>query len=279
MADKVELNIDGEPVTGTRSEPLLSLLQARGCDVPTLCHHPSVRPFGACRLCLVEVARKGKTRLTTSCNYPVLEGIDVTTDSERIRKHRKVVLELMMARAPGVLEIEELAERYGADSTRMVEPERTEPCILCGLCVRVCREVVGASVLAFVGRGGTKRVATPYGELPDSCIGCGACAAVCPTGAINVAFRAAERFRAADGADRLCRYALMGLTPGAVCARSYECEGCEVEQSLAHQMGDHPVMLARGELTDEVIDYLDRRKRARADRQGDSTPDEGGLKS
>lgn len=261
---KTEIEVDGRLVEGALGEPLLPLLRREGFSVPSLCHHSAVKPYGACRLCLVEVTdRRGRTKLTTSCNYPVMEGIKVRTQSEEICGHRKRVLELMMARAPGVRFIEKLGEEYGAEPNRLTTPPITEPCILCGLCVRVCSEVVGAGVLAMLGRGAEKHIGTPYGELPDSCIGCGACVSVCPTGAVTVALRALKRFRRAPGRERLCRYALMGLTPTAVCARSYECEGCEVEQRLAHRMKEHPIMAARRPDLEAVKDYLEERSRAR----------------
>lgn len=264
MEKTVTIKVDGKPVEGVKGDFLLPLLRRNGFHLPSLCHHPSVKPYGACRLCLVEVTnKKGRTKLTTSCNYPVRDEIEVKTNTERVRKHQKMVLQLMMAKAPGVPAIEELARKYGVEENPLASPPVTEPCILCGLCVRVCSEVVGAGVLAMMGRGKDKHIGTFFQELPSSCIGCGACAAVCPTGAVDVALQALKRFRKAPGDQRLCRYALMGLTPTAVCARSYQCDGCEVEQRLAHRMKDHPVMTVKRPQMDTVQEYLDERSRAR----------------
>lgn len=263
-AKMIEFQVDDKYIKGVYGEPLLPLLRKEGFDIPSLCHHDSVAPYGACRICLIEVTdKRGRKNLTTSCNFPAMESIRVRTESEEITRHRKIVLELMMARAPQTPVLEELCKKYGVDATRLESPGFTEPCILCGLCVRVCNEVVGAGVLALTGRGAKRRIGTPFGELPHSCIGCGACAAVCPTGAVTTALQAMDCFRGFSGAERLCRYAVMGLLPGAVCAKSYECKSCEVEHRLAHRMGEHPIMLQKRPDLDLVKTYLQERKRAR----------------
>ncbi len=260
----IEIPVDDRFIKGFYGQPLLPLLRKEGFDIPSLCHHDSVAPYGGCRICLVEIIdKKGRKKLTTSCNFPVMESIRVRTESEEITRHRKMVLELMIARAPKTPVLEELCKKYGANQNRLEFPCFTEPCILCGLCVRVCNEVVGAGVLTITGRGAKKRIGTSFGELPDSCIGCGLCANVCPTGAVTTAMKAMESFRCFHGPDRLCRYALMGLTPGAVCAKSYECESCEVEHRIAHQMGEHPMMLKKRPDLDPVKTFLEERKRAR----------------
>ncbi|MBW2263487.1 MAG: 4Fe-4S dicluster domain-containing protein, partial [Deltaproteobacteria bacterium] len=118
-------------------------------------------------------------------NFPVLDGLTVRTDSEKVKKHRKLVIELIMARAPGAPQIREMAKRLGVEDVRH-RPQQDELCILCGLCARVCDEAIGAQALTFIGRGGLKDVGTPYAEASENCIGCGACEAVCPTGAITM---------------------------------------------------------------------------------------------
>jgi formate hydrogenlyase subunit 6/NADH:ubiquinone oxidoreductase subunit I len=109
----------------------------------------------------------------------------VRTESEKILKHRRLVIELILARAPGAPVVRQIAESLGVDTTRHREQEG-ELCILCGLCSRVCDQVIGANVLTFHGRGGTKDMGTPYAESSEKCIGCGACEAVCPTGAVVI---------------------------------------------------------------------------------------------
>jgi NADH dehydrogenase/NADH:ubiquinone oxidoreductase subunit G len=137
----------------------------------------------------VEVNKKGWDddwwKLTTSCNYPVLEGLSVRSESEKILKHRRLVIELILARAPASKRVQAMAEKLGVDGGRLRETS-DELCILCGLCSRVCDEVIGAHALTFFGRGGKKEMGTPYLEASDLCIGCGACEAVCPTGAVQM---------------------------------------------------------------------------------------------
>ncbi len=179
----VEFTVNGESMEGIRGEPLLPLLLDKGYDIPTLCHHEAVSPYGACRLCLVEVKKGRRTKVTTSCNYPVLPGIEVQTESEKISKHRKIVLELLMARVPDSPKLKRLAQKYGVEESRFIN--QCEECIVCGLCERVCREVVGVDALGFHGRGFKKDVSAPFKEPSKTCIGCGACVYVCPVDCIG----------------------------------------------------------------------------------------------
>jgi predicted molibdopterin-dependent oxidoreductase YjgC len=153
---------------------------------------------------------------------------------------RRLVMELHLARCPGIPEIRSTARELGVRSTRLRKLH--DDCILCGLCERVCREVVGACALAFEGRGGQRRITSTYGEVPAECIGCGACSFVCPTGAIRMDHAALERLRALPGSQRPCRHALTGLYPSALCSHSYECETCEVDQRLRETAGTHPAL-------------------------------------
>jgi bidirectional [NiFe] hydrogenase diaphorase subunit len=191
-----KLTIDGKEVRSKKGTTVLDAARTLGIKIPTLCAHAGIMPYGACRVCLVEVTSRGRTRLTASCTYPVEEGLVVATNSEGIRSARKVVLGLMLARAPRSDRIRELAEEYGvvagtSDKTAAYLLERaskTEPtdCILCGLCVRVCNELVGRKATNFAGRGTARAVRTPFDKVSETCIGCGACAYVCPTRAIEV---------------------------------------------------------------------------------------------
>jgi predicted molibdopterin-dependent oxidoreductase YjgC len=247
---EVRFLADGRELAGVRGESLLAALRRAGIQVPSLCFLEKLPAYGACRLCLVEIRRGKKTRLATSCDHPVLEGLEVRTDTEAVVRHRRVVLELLWARAPRVPAIQALAREHGVETGRF-EPrppaadEAEDRCILCGLCVRVCRVGARAEALALAGRGRGKRLgARPFGELPEACIGCGACAWVCPTGAICMEPEAVSRLRGRWGAERPCRYALLGLATGSVCENDYQCARCEVDQGMIDRAGGrHPIML------------------------------------
>lgn len=181
----VRLKIDGIEVEAEDRTPLINVAQKIGVKIPTLCHHPIIEPYGVCRICTVEVHQRKRVRMVTACNYPVSDGIEVFTNSERVRKDRKLILELLMRRCGHVKVLEDLWAEYG-DGEEPRFGRGDEDCILCGLCVRVCNDVVGAGVLGFFNRGTTREVSTAYGETDPRCIACGACAYVCPTGAIRI---------------------------------------------------------------------------------------------
>ncbi len=187
----IKFTIDGYEVEGEKGQNVLQVALDNGFDIPHLCYHEALEPYGACRLCLVEISDGRKSRLTTSCNYPVLEGINVQTDTEKVTRARQMVLELLLARCPDVPVIKELAEKYGVTETRFKLDH--DDCILCGLCERVCREVVGVEAISFLGRGSSRRVAPPLEINPKTCIGCGACAYICPTDCIKIEETEKER--------------------------------------------------------------------------------------
>lgn len=182
-----QLNIDGCDVTAREGQSVLEA--ARGADVfiPTLCYHPAVTPYGACRLCLVEVKHHGRARLVTSCCYPARAGLEVSTQCERVAKARRSVMELILARAPESEPLQEMARRLGVEKSRFPTVTHSQrDCILCGLCVQVCRENIGAAAISFAGRGVNRAVAAPFLQPSEACVGCGACAAVCPVGTIRL---------------------------------------------------------------------------------------------
>jgi NADH dehydrogenase/NADH:ubiquinone oxidoreductase subunit G len=204
MSKDVKITVDGKEIEAREESSLLSAMLREGFDIPTLCHHEAVAPYGACRLCLVEVNQKGWDadwwKLTTSCNFPVLDGLTVRTESEKILRHRKLVMELILARAPASARVQALAAKLGVDGSRL-RGQEDELCILCGLCSRVCDEVIGAHALTFYGRGGGKGLNSPFIEASDNCIGCGACEAVCPTGAVKLVDLGMERKMVRWGAE------------------------------------------------------------------------------
>jgi len=180
----VKLTIDNREVEVEEGATLLQAARSLGIEIPTLCYHEALSPYGACRVCLVEVATGKRSILTTSCTYPTWEGIVVSTDSERVIKARRFVIELLLARCPNVAQIRELAEKLGVKQSRFKTAD--EECILCGLCGRVCKEIIGSSAIGFIDRGIERVMETPFGIDSEVCIGCGACAFVCPTGVIKI---------------------------------------------------------------------------------------------
>lgn len=158
---------------------ILDAAKQSGIDIPTLCHHPALEPYGSCRLCTVEVEKMGRKRFVTACNYPLEEELVVETGSEGVLAIRRMILELLAARCPGERRIQDLAMEYGVTRPRFIL--ENESCILCGLCHRVCSDLVGVSAINAQNRGVLRDVDTPYGQLSEDCIACGACALVCPT--------------------------------------------------------------------------------------------------
>jgi heterodisulfide reductase subunit A len=180
----VTVKIDGHEVQAERGTPIIKLAAKLGIYIPTLCYHDFVEPYGSCRVCSVEMRRGKRRRLVTACNYPAQDGEEIYTDTEWVRENRRLILELLLARCPEVPVIKEMAAAYGVTETRF--EKLYSDCINCGLCVRICSEVVGANAIGWAGRGVNREVTTPFEIDPQSCIGCGACAAVCPTGRIRI---------------------------------------------------------------------------------------------
>lgn len=180
---KVEILIDGIKTKAQEGAYLLPVIRRLGIDIPSICSHPALEPSGSCRLCIVEIEKKNISGIVTSCNFPVKEGLEVRTSSEKIKKLRRLLIELLVSRCNESDEIKMLATKYGVANSRFEQLD--EDCILCGLCFRVCSEVIGANAISFSGRGVEKSISSPFGKNSETCLGCGACSHVCPTGAIK----------------------------------------------------------------------------------------------
>ncbi|MBN2035885.1 MAG: FAD-dependent oxidoreductase [Chitinispirillaceae bacterium] len=176
--------LNGTPVEGENGQTILDVAKQHSIDIPTLCYHQALKPYGACRICVVEMKKDSRTRLVPACDYQIEEGIEVQTDSKRVRKSRKMSIELLLSRCPDSDAIKKLAKEYSLDAPRF--PRRNDKCILCGLCVRICKERMGVGTADFVGRGSDIKVDTPYHRGSDVCLTCGACVSVCPTGAVKL---------------------------------------------------------------------------------------------
>jgi len=177
--ESIRLEIDGKTIEAEEGTTILRAAQGAGIDIPTLCYDERLAPYGACRLCTVEIIKNNRTRLVASCVYPVEEGLVVKTDSEQVRKIRKMILELLLPLAP-TGPIESLAQEYGLKGSRFTA-ERTS-CVLCGLCVRYCAEIKKANAIGFIGRGIEREVAFLPEVAPRVCDSCRECFAICPGG-------------------------------------------------------------------------------------------------
>ncbi|UCD85340.1 MAG: (2Fe-2S)-binding protein [Deltaproteobacteria bacterium] len=184
MSDRVRLTINDREVQAERGASLLETVRRMGIEIPTLCYNEELSSYGACRLCLVEIFRGDHSRLVVSCVHPVEEDLVVRTDTDRVMRTRRVVAELLLARSPNSEKIQQIAREMGVEEARFQQEDND--CILCGLCVRTCREVVGVEALGFSQRGSKREVTTPFNEPSQVCIACGACAYICPTGYIKL---------------------------------------------------------------------------------------------
>lgn len=174
----VELTIDGIPVQAFAGTTVLEAAQSVGIAIPTLCHDPGLTPYGACRLCIVEVAGKKGSELEASCVLPVQEGQVIFTNSERVSKARKVIIELLLSTCPESKKLQDLASNFGVNEIRFKIKDKN--CILCGLCVRYCKEQMQSGGIGFIGRGVSRGVGAAFKQTPEECRNCGGCEWICP---------------------------------------------------------------------------------------------------
>ena len=222
----VTLTIDGRMIRVQDETPIIEAARKLEIKIPTLCHHEALKPYGACRLCVVEIVNHKWSGLVTSCNYPAREGLEVFTASDRVKRTRRVLLEFFLARCPNVPVIKQMTEKMGLKTSRFKKKE-DERCILCGLCVRACEEMVGVSAISFANRGTEREVNTPFGVESEVCIGCGACSYICPTGCIEMVGRPY-----APGGRHL-KMGDLALDP---CPHDYQCVSCELEKQFFEEM-------------------------------------------
>ncbi|MDO5566627.1 MAG: [Fe-Fe] hydrogenase large subunit C-terminal domain-containing protein, partial [Planctomycetia bacterium] len=206
MNTKKTLTINGKLVEFDQERNLLEVIRKAGIDIPTFCYHSELSIYGACRLCLVHVEGRG---VMAACSTTPAEGMIIQTDTEEIRNMRKISIELLLANhsvecptcpRSSNCALQKIAHRLGVNTVRFKKLQNYQPidrsspslerdpnkCVLCGDCVRVCREIQGIGAIDFAHRGSHAKVVPAFDSSLGQveCVNCGQCAAVCPTGAI-----------------------------------------------------------------------------------------------
>lgn len=185
MSEKITVTIDGIECTCDKGEYIFDVAKRNGIYIPTLCRHDAFEDHRACcRICIVEVVQRGRSKVVTSCVYPIDGPCEILTQSDRIREDRAVLYALLAHRAPEAPGINLMGNGLTKDGVDRLVTIDSEKCILCGLCVQACNSL-GTGAISTVLRGTEKKVSTPYDKPSAFCVGCLSCANVCPTEAIE----------------------------------------------------------------------------------------------
>ena len=187
----INIIINGLDARVENGTTLLEAARFLGFPIPTLCHMEGLSPYGACRLCVVEIGEGERTKLVTSCTFPAQEGLVVRTSSARVVKARRMIIELLLASCPQSKTIQDLAAKHGVREQRF--RQEYEECILCGLCVRMCKEQMVAQAIGFRGRGENRDIGTPFDVQSEECRLCGGCIHVCPVCTLRCTYTQPEK--------------------------------------------------------------------------------------
>ena len=178
MNEYVTLTIDGAKIKAPRGTSVLDVALDYGICIPHLCHVRGLTPIGACRICIVEVVKHGKSKVTASCTLEAEDGLVIKAHTEKIMKARKNIAEMLVSEAPNSRAVQDIAVRCGVKKVRY--PFKNENCVLCGKCVRACDNMWRSKSLGFVGRGLARHISLPFEKRPDYCKKCNACIDLCP---------------------------------------------------------------------------------------------------
>lgn len=187
----INLTINGVPASVEDGSTILEAAEFMGFPIPTLCHMEGLSPYGACRLCVVEIGEGPRAKLVTSCTYPAEQGLKVRTASSRVIRARKMIIELLLATCPQSKVIQDLASAY--EVRQQCFRQEHEDCIMCGRCVRMCKEQMVANAIGFRGRGEKRSIGTPFDIKSDVCRVCGGCIYVCPACQLRCTFTEPEK--------------------------------------------------------------------------------------
>jgi NADH dehydrogenase/NADH:ubiquinone oxidoreductase subunit G len=190
----ITLRINGKDVEAAEGVTVLKVCREAGIDIPTLCYVKPLGPYGVCRLCVVEAEGPSLPRtVLSSCNLPVSDGLVIESETPLIASLRKTMVELLMASSPVAGPLQAIAARMGVTTSRFTT-RKADPCVLCGVCVRVCRDAIGPGALSFAGSDANPEVVAGSVRLdPEACVGCGTCANLCPVSAIGLEDDGEER--------------------------------------------------------------------------------------
>ena len=225
----IALTINGLDVSVEEGTTLLEAARFLGFPIPTLCHMEGLSPYGACRLCVVEVGEGKAARLVSSCTYPAQEGLKVRTASSRVVRTRKMLIELLLASCPQSKVIQDLASAHEVRQQRFRQEH--DDCILCGLCVRMCEEQMMAKAIGFRNRGEKRSIGTPFDVKSEVCRMCGGCIYVCPACQLRCTYSEPEKAICGGCAN---------LAPPCVENQQYDdmmcymdpCVACEIDRRL-----------------------------------------------